>query len=390
MLFRHSVLMVGLVALGLTTQAAGQVPGNADLPAHLQPTPNDRLESPVVENGQVTFSIYAPSATTVMLDGEMLPFGKRQPLERGADGVWKATLPSVAPGTYRYTFAVDGARVADPRNPSVSGSQTSVASLLHIDGVAVEDVRDVPHGSIAARWYRSPVFPTPRRMHVYTPPGYAMGDLKSLPVLYLFHGGGDSDESWSSAGRAGFILDNLIATGRAKPMIVVMPAGHVPGSDGLPAVNLPGMTGDPAKDPFVLDMVEAIIPTIEANYRVSKRREDRAIAGLSMGGVQSANLGLSRIDLFSQVAIFSSGWFPPMRAAFEQRYGGEIDRNGERLKLLWVRWGKDDPLVPDNAKAMVDLMRRHKLKPDVEVTQGTHNWETWRRYLAQLAPLLFQ
>ena len=320
----------------------------------------------------------------------MLPFGQTRPMQHGADGVWSITLAGVPPGTYRYVFRVAGMALADPRNPQVSTTLTTVRSLLHVPGVALEDVAEVPHGAVAEISYRSAVFSSLRRMHVYTPPGYESGRGRNYPVLYLLHGGGDADASWASVGRAGVILDNLIAAGRAVPMIVVMPAGHAPGADGLPGPRMAAMGGDPARDPFVRDLLESIVPAVEHGYRVAARADLRAIAGLSMGGVQAANIGLTHSDLFSQVAIFSSGWFDDARAEFERLHGGDLDVAVHRLRLLWIGWGKDDPLVPANATAMVELLRAHGLRPDVHVTPGAHDWPTWRAYLAEFAPQLFR
>jgi para-nitrobenzyl esterase len=369
--------------------AAAKSPPRA--PAWPAPTPNDTLVSPeIASDGAVTFRLYAPQASEAAIEGEMLPFGQARPMQRGADSVWSITLAGVPPGTYRYVFRVAGMALADPRNPEVSTTLTTARSLLHVSGVALEDVADVPHGAVAEVTYRSPVSSSGRRMHVYTPPGYDSGRGKDFPVLYLLHGGGDADGSWASVGRAGVILDNLIAAGRAVPMIVVMPAGHAPLADGLPGPRMAAMSGDPVRDPFTLDLLEAILPTIERDYRVAARPDRRAIAGLSMGGVQAANVGLTHSELFSQVAIFSSGWFDESRAEFERLHGEDLDAAARRLRLLWIAWGKDDPLVPANAAAMVELLRAHGLQPEVRVTAGAHDWPTWRAYLAEVAPRLFR
>jgi enterochelin esterase family protein len=387
------VFLFAAAVLGAMAASAQNSPAPSGLPPGVsfpQRTPNDTVQSPrVAADRSGTFSLYAPRATSVALEGELLPFGTTQPLRKEANGVWSLTLNAQAPGTYRYLFRVDDAFVIDPRNPEVSPTQTGVRSLVHIAGNAMEDLARVPHGQVASVVYESPVFATARRMHVYTPPGYEAGRMDHLPVLYLLHGGGDSDASWSTIGRANVILDNLIASGKARPMIVVMPAGHVPASDGLPGPGLPGMSGDPANDPFVKDFLQAILPTIERSYRVSKAPRDRAIAGLSMGGIQAANIGLTRSDLFSNVAIFSSGWFPDQRGTFDELHGKDLDASKARLRFLWIGWGKDDPLVPANAAAMVDLLHAHGLSPDVHVTEGSHDWPTWRRYLAEVAPQLF-
>lgn len=351
-------------------------------------SPNDTLVSPRVADGQVVFSVYAPDADAVQLTGEMLDFGKTLPLAKGANGVWSLAVPKVAPGTYRYTFRVGGVDVVDPRNTETTRMQTRVQSLLHVPGIAVEDEQPVPHGAVAVVHYRSPVFPTPRRMHVYTPPGYAP-DKGPYPVLYLLHGGGDSDENWSTVGRAGFILDNLIAAGKARPMIVVMPAGHVPSADGSIAGAMTAMSADAHNDPFTRDLVETIIPYVESHYAASPRAQDRAIAGLSMGGVQTGNIALAYVDKFPWVGIFSSGWFPEMRPDVERLHGKDMDKAAKTERLLWVGYGKTD-IARDNSKAMLKMFAAHGMRYQELETEGGHTYANWRVYLARFAPLLFR
>jgi enterochelin esterase family protein len=354
-----------------------------------KPTPNDTLLSPVVKGRTVTFSIYAPDARAVQLAGEMT-WPDKPAMTKAADGIWSVELKDVKPGTYRYSFLVDGLNVIDPRNPDVSPTNSTVQSLVHIDGIAVEDLANVPHGTVSTVVYRSPATTRARRMHVYTPPGYTGADSKRYPVLYLLHGGGDSDASWSTIGRAGMILDNLIASGQAKPMIVVMPAGHMPGDDGLPVSGRAAMGGDPAKDPFTRDFLNGVVPLIERNYRVAPGAGNRAIAGLSMGGIQAANIGITNSAMFPQVAIFSSGWFPDDQREFERLHTRQLADARRNLSLVWISWGKDDNLVQSNAAGTVELLKRAGLKPEVRVTEGAHYWGTWRVYLAMLAPRLFK
>ncbi|KQY15806.1 hypothetical protein ASD28_23425 [Massilia sp. Root133] len=351
-------------------------------------SPNDTLVSPRVADGRAVFSVHAPDADAVQLTGEMLEYGKAMPLAKGADGVWSVDVPGIAPGTYRYTFRVGGVDVVDPRNTEATRSQTRVQSLLHVPGIAVEDAQPVPHGAVAVVNYRSPVFTAPRRMHVYTPPGYAPAK-GPYPVLYLLHGGGDSDENWSTVGRAGFILDNLIAAGKAKPMIVVMPAGHVPAADGSIAGAMTAMSADARNDPFTRDLMETIIPYVESHYAASPRARDRAIAGLSMGGVQTGNIALAYVDKFPWVGIFSSGWFPEMRPDVERLHGKDMDKAAKTERLLWVGYGKTD-IARDNSKAMLKMFAAHGMRYQELETEGGHTYANWRLYLARFAPLLFR
>jgi enterochelin esterase family protein len=242
---------------------------------------------------QVTLRVHAPKAQAVTLSSSDLPGGtpfQPRPLTKGDEGVWELTLDKAEPGTYRYTFNVDGVTVVDPRNPVVSESNGNVWSVLHVPGAEFMEAREVPHGAVAEVHYHSPALGRARRMHVYTPPGYEKG-AEEYPVLYLLHGAGDSDDSWTSVGRANFILDNLIAAGKAKPMIVVMPAGHTgPFSFGF-ATPPPAPGGRPGlgNSDFEKDFTQAIRPYVEKHYRVKTDRNSRAIAGLSMGGAQTLN-----------------------------------------------------------------------------------------------------
>src|SRR5581483_10530524 len=204
------------------------------------------------------------------------------------------------PGAYRYTFNVDGVPVVDPRNAAISESNSNVWSLVVVPGNDLMDTRNVPHGAVASVTYYSTALQKFRRMHIYTPPGYELGKDK-YPVFYLLHGAGDNDDCWTSVGRAGFILDNLIAANKAKPMIVVMPAGHTrPFGPGMPRPQN-------ATEEFVQDFTQDVMPYVEKNYRVIADRSHRAIAGLSMGGNQTLNIAIPHLDEFAYIGVFSSG-----------------------------------------------------------------------------------
>ena len=207
---------------------------------------------------------------------------------KGTEGVWEVTVGPIDPGPYRYTFNVDGVSVNDPRNPATSESNNNTSSLLVVPGSDITDVKDVPHGAVASVTYYSKTLQRFRRMHVYTPPGYELGGGK-FPVLYLLHGSGDSDDSWTSIGRAGVILDNMNAAGTVTPMVVVMPAGHTRTFRlrRAGAAQAGGAPAQPPADEFTQDFMTDIVPCIEKNYRVYTDRPNRAIAGLSMGGGQT-------------------------------------------------------------------------------------------------------
>ena len=269
---------VGLLgALALAGSAVAQAP--AERPRAPMPQ-GPRVVSPeVAADRRVTFRILAPKAEAVRLSGTDIPDNAQgTPLTKGAEGVWEGTLGPLAPGAYRYNFNVDGVSVIDPRNPATSESNENTWSLVHVPGADFMDTKDVPHGAVAEVTYYSKALKRFRRMHVYTPPGYEKGGGK-YPVFYLLHGAFDCDDSWTTVGRAGFILDNLIAAGKARPMVVVMPAGHTgPFVFGGPR---------PTTDDFVADFTGDVMPYAESHYRVRADRAHRALAGLSMGGGQT-------------------------------------------------------------------------------------------------------
>jgi enterochelin esterase family protein len=240
----------------------------------------------------------------------------------------------------------------------------------------------VPHGAISTVYYDSSVIPGGRRMHVYTPPGYENNTAR-MPVLYLLHGGGDSDDSWGTVGRAGAILDNLIAAGKAAPMIIVMPAGHVSTEFRL----TPGFRM--GHDAFNDDLVKAVLPYIDAHYRTLADRDHRAIAGLSMGGVQALNISLANAADFAFVGVFSSGWFPNTIKEEEDTDVAQYRSSGKQFRLFWVDAGKYD-IALQNSHATVAVLKKAGIDVEEHESGGFHAWDNWRDYLSQFAPLLFR
>jgi enterochelin esterase-like enzyme len=290
---------------------------------------------------------------------------------------------------------VDGLAVIDPRHPLTSEANANTWSLIHVPGADFMDTRDVPHGAVAEVTYLSQSLKRPRRMHVYTPPGYENGKGK-FPVFYLLHGAFDCDDSWTTVGRAGFILDNLIAAKKAKPMIVVMPAGH---TGSFSFGNRVGGTNDE----FLADFVTDVMPRIEKNYRVLSGQKNRAIAGLSMGGAQTLNVAFADLNRFAYVGVYSSGIFGisggapggggnrPAGPSWEEQHLKALDdpKLKKGLKLLWFATGKDDFLVA-TTRASVEMLKKHKFDVQYEETGGAHTWIVWRNYLNDFAPRLFQ
>ncbi len=361
-------------------------------------TPGDTLQSPALgAGGMVTFKIYAPAAREVALNAGDIPEPLRNPVfTKHPDGVWEATIGPVEPGAYRYTFVVDSLPVMDPRNPSVSESNENAWSLFYVPGAEFMDTRNVPHGAIASVTYYSTSLQRFRRMHVYTPPGYEAGNSK-YPVFYLLHGAWDCDDAWPSVGRAGFILDNLIAAGKAVPMVVVMPAGHTGPFHAGMRLSRRAANG---KDEFIEDFVDDIKPYVEGHYRVYTDREHRAIAGLSMGGAQALNVGIAHLADYSAIGVFSSGIFElggidagttPPGTSWEERNRSMLDdttlKNG--LTHLWFATGKDDFLLKVT-RSTVGMLKKHGFNVELEESAGGHTWINWRNYLHEFTPLLFK
>src|SRR5213594_2723954 len=289
------------LAMGVAALAACMLVPSASAQRGRGPQGPQVVSPEISADRRVTFRILAAKAETVRLSGSDIPGnGQGAQMTKGTNGVWEVTLDPIEPGTYRYNFSVDGVSVIDPRSSAISESNNNVWSLVHVPGSDFMDTKDVPHGAVSAVTYYSKSLGKFRRMHVYTPPGYESGQGK-FPFFYLLHGAGDCDEAWTSVGRAGFILDNLIAAGKAKPMVVVMPAGHTgPFRFGGPR---------PAVDDFAQDFLNDILPFVEKHYRVQAERKSRALAGLSMGGGQTLNIGIPNLDKFAYLGVFSSGIF---------------------------------------------------------------------------------
>ncbi len=370
-------------AFAQTNQAPEKAPA-AERPAvwgKPAETPNDSLVSPeVAPDGRVTFRIYAPEAEHVSLRMNSDFHGGPLKFVKATNGVWSATSEPAPAGAYRYNFMVDGTTVPDCRNPYTSAGVKTVQSVVEVLGDA-DDLQanhpGIPHGTISTIYYDSPVAGNGRRMHVYLPPNYEKG--KKYPVLYLIHGGGD-DDSWPTVGRPNFILDNLIAAGKAKPMVIVFPTGSIHGN--LQTVK------NSDQDPFTPELLKVIIPYIESHYRVSTSPDDRALGGLSKGGHQTFYAGLTHTKLFHTLVLLSCGLPDPKE--FEKKYGPMLTKDAARLKLVWYGYGSRDPSKP-NALNTMKIFDRYGIKyQSEEVPGGTHDWSTWRTCLGHFAPLLFR
>ena len=354
-----------------------------------------KVVSPIINDGTVTFSLYAPQASQVAVIGDFAA----DPLimQKDSLGVWSAQLTELAPELYTYRFDVDGDQITDPANVYGVRDIATNFSTLFIPGNQTENyaVADVPHGTVSKVWYDSPTLGTSRRMTVYTPPTYGSTD-EPYPVLYLLHGMGGDEDAWTTLGRATQILDNLIAKGIAKPMIVVMPNGNAalqsaPGesADGfvVPTTNLPH-TMDGTFESSFMDIVNFV----DSNYNTIDNKAGRAVAGLSMGGFHSLNISAMYPDVFDYVGLFSAAIAPRSKSNtkfFEERDGKIAELFANNPKLYWIGIGTDDFLFDENVKYRKFLDDNGFVYSYVE-SDGGHVWKNWRKYLSQFAPKLFK
>lgn len=352
-------------------------------------TPPPPVISPEVHtDGRVTFRLRAPNVKLVELGLE----GAKEPvaMQKDSEGVWSITTEPMTPDFYGYEFVADGVHVIDPSNPLLKPNLLNTENEVHIPGPSslTWEINDVPHGEIHHHFYKSGVVGDQRDFYVYTPPNYNARAKQTYPVLYLLHGYSDDASGWTAVGRAHVILDNLIAEGKAKPMIVVMPLGY-----GAPAMLTLGFGAfrhteirDENFNKFREALLTEVIPRVEAAYLVNKDRNSRAIAGLSMGGAESLLTGLNSLDKFAWIGAFSSGGIPE---EFDKDFPALDSRATQQIRLLWIACGTDDRLIDLNRNLRKWLASKGIAHTDIE-TPGAHTWMVWRRNLSAFAPLLFR
>ena len=358
----------------------------------------------------VTFRLVAPNASEVVVSGDFLPtekvttpFGEadgpgRLPLVKNADGVWEVTTAEpVGPELYCYSFVVDGTKMNDPANVFQIRDTGSINNIFIIGGDFADlyRVNDVPHGSVAKVWYDSPTLGTDRRMTVYTPAGYAEHPDRRYPVLYLLHGMGGDENAWSELGRATQILDNLIAQGKAEPMIVVMTNGNVD-MDAAPGESSWGLKQPTTQLPHTMDgrfeeHFPDVVAYVDSNYRTLADKHHRAIAGLSMGGFHSLHISKEWPGMFDYVGLFSAAILPrngasPVYADMEQKLATQF---AQRPALYWIAIGSDDFLYKANADFRQTL-DAHGYPYTYYESTGGHMWRNWRHYLSRFLPQLFR
>jgi enterochelin esterase-like enzyme len=358
----------------------------AGAPAQTPPAP---VISPEVHADRtVTFRLRAPNDKEVAVSIEGVP--KPLPMQKDDQGVWSVTTEPLAPDYYGYSFIADGVGMFDPSNHAVKPNFLYRASEMHVPGAAAAswEIAAVSHGEIHHHFYKSGVVGDDRGYYVYTPPGYDPRGKQTYPVLYLLHGFSDDANAWTAVGRANVILDNLIAQGKAKPMLVVMPLGY-----GAPEVLLPnsGVFRDRSLtdrnfDKFREALITEVIPRVEAEYSVIKDRNSRAIAGLSMGGSESLLTGLNNLDKFGWIGAFSTGG---ITEEFDKEFPAVNSKSTENLHLLWIACGTDDRLIDINRKVRAWLASKNVKHLDIE-TPGYHTWMVWRRNLTEFSSLIFR
>lgn len=336
-------------------------------------------ESPQIhDDRRVTFRFQDPSAKSVKLKGIHRTM---EDMKRGRNAVWSVTVGPIDPGIYNYSFVVDGEQMIDPSNPDVKPEMNPDTSTLEIttDTPLFYQWRNVLHGTVHLHSYYSQSLRRLRRMRVYTPPGYDQESGRRYPVLYLFHGTGDTEATWTEFGRAHLILDNLIAEGKALPMLLVMPDGHA---------DLQEEEGDHKANfvKFEADVLGSLVPLVDLSYRTIPTAAGRAINGLSMGGMQSLEIGINHPDMFAYIGGMSA--YVPWP---EDLIAGGLKNKGlnDAVKLLWISIGKDDFLLKD-AENFHEILQKHGINQQWKVTEGSHEWTVWRGYLRDFAPLLFR
>jgi enterochelin esterase-like enzyme len=392
-----------LTAFGMfsvvTVAALAQAPAPAAPPPGAQagrggPRPPAIVSPQVNADRTMTLRFRAPNAKDVSVIGEI--DGKPHPMTKGEDGVWTATIGPLAPDVYNYQFNVDGVVAMDPANPSVKLGFGAFppANLVEIpgDGLQFYDAKPVPHGSVRLETYDSKSIGAPRTLWIYTPPGYDKASTR-YPVFYLLHGSGNIDSSWMLTGRANLIMDNLIAEGKAKPMILVNPLGYARPGVGLgpeaPAAPAPAGPGaGVGGGAFGKDLLGDVIPYVEKTFRTLPGADNRALGGLSMGGGQTAAIGFSHPDLFHYIVIMSAG--SANAAETYPDFFNNAAATNKTIKLLWMGVGKDDTLVGPGAKALDESLTAKGIKHTFRLTEGRHEWVVWRHHLNEVAPLLFR
>ena len=336
----------------------------------------------ILPDSRVMFRMRAPEAQKVQID-----LGKKYDMVKDTGGYWVVTTDSISEGFHYYSLIIDGVAVADPASETFYGMGRMASGIeIPFKGDGYYEMKDVPHGDIRIKKYFSPVSRSWRQCYIYTPPGYDAATATKYPVLYLLHGGGEDERGWATQGKTDVILDNLIAGQKAKPMIIVMMDGNV-------AAGGPGGFGEQALRAFENELKQSLIPFIEKNYRVATDANSRALAGLSMGGLQTLHAGVRNSNMFAYLGVFSSGWWSNQPALSNPQYeymktnAGTINTN---LKQFWIAMGGKEDIAYNNCKIMLAKFDELNIKYKYSEYPGGHTWPVWRNNLYNFAQLLFK
>lgn len=375
----------GVAVLGATSLFGASRPNDYSIKTWWSPAP-EKPHPQINLDGSITFRLHAPTAHTVdLLFGEWNV--KPQPMARDAQGEWSLTIPHIEPEIYCYLFNVDGVPTIDLRNPRIKVGTEVYGSVVDVPGKRTprfDEIQDVPQGVAEIVSYQSSSLHQRRNLIVYLPANYSTHGEK-LPVLYLRHGGGDTERSWLNDGRAGVILDNLIAHQEAKPMVIVM-------TNGLTGTSWASGSTPEAMEALEKELLNDVIPLVESRFHVSSRRDDRAIAGLSMGGGQAFVMGLRNLDRFAWIGEYSAGLLSAADFNIDQTLPGVLKNPAEvnaQLHLLWLGCGDLDPRY-NGYRNLVDLLRERGLEVAPHDAAGGHEWKVWRHELHDFLQVLFK
>jgi enterochelin esterase family protein len=340
----------------------------------------------VLPDRRVTFRIAASKASEVTLTTDWLP---TQKMEKGADGTWSVTVGPLAPSSYIYSFTVDGIAMADPINPKMKLRARTSASVFEVlaDKPALDELRDVPHGSVEMNWQKSTVIGgETRSFWVYTPPGYSQENARRYPVFYLFHGTNDRPAGWIDVGNVNLILDNLIADKKAVPMVVVMPYGHA-----LPYGARGGQGAGARNNTTVFEdyLLKDVMPLVEAKYRVVADRQHRAVGGFSMGAEQSLSIFFRHLDLFSSIGAMAPSGYRGFQTQHADLVADPKATNA-KIDLLWIGCGRQDPGHFSGSQQLVDALVATHIQHQWHPVEGVHNHAFVRGQLLEILPLLFR
>ena len=363
----------------------------AQVPENTKPAPTNINQNGcpcIFSDNRIFFKVNAPYAKQVQIN-----LGELYDMEKDSEGVWTVITKPQDPGFHYYSLVIDGFRFADPASESFYGTGR-MASAIDIpeEGVDFYNIKDVPHGEIRSKVYFSKTTGTWRNINIYTPPGYDKNTEKDYPILYIQHGGGEDERGWAVQGKTNFILDNLIAEGKANPMIVAIPNGNAT----KPGVNARGYN-DEAMAVFKEELFENIIPFVEKNYRVKTDASNRALSGLSMGGGQSFFTGLRNTDMFDYVGVFSTGLFGGI-GRDNNSFDAELvipgiltnpEEFNDNLKVFYISVGEQDNRI-EATKKLVENFKTKGLNVEFNSFPGDHEWQVWRKSLHDFAQKLFK